>query len=233
MSEQKIYQTITNVMSRISAVGKDRKNQQQNFMYRGVDDVMNELHPILAECRLFIVPEVVSDERTERPSKSGGVLFCSRQTIKFTFYADDGSFVSAVVIGEGMDSGDKASNKALSIAYKYACLQVFCIPTEDEKDPDATSPDPTAGRKPTPPPAQRESPQMKGGPSTPEEKREISNLLDSTYESGMPVFTQAEKMAYSKLRSAKTAGEVIDIVKSELQRRIESQAPQANEEDLY
>ena len=41
------------------------------------------------------------------------------------------------MIGEGMDSGDKASNKALAVAFKYACFQVFCIPTEEMKDPDA------------------------------------------------------------------------------------------------
>ena len=55
--------------------------------------------------------------------------------IKFTFYAEDGTFVEAITVGEGMDSGDKASNKAMAIAMKYAMFQVFCIPTGD--DPDA------------------------------------------------------------------------------------------------
>lgn len=135
----KVYETIKNVMQKIDAISKNRKNQQQNFVYRGIDDVMNELHPILSECGLFIVPEVLNEDREERQTKSGSTLLYSRQKIKFTFYAVDGSSVSAVVIGEGMDSGDKASNKALSVAYKYACLQVFCIPTEDAKDPDGDS----------------------------------------------------------------------------------------------
>jgi hypothetical protein len=59
--------------------------------------------------------------------------------IKYTFYAEDGTKVSAVVVGEAFDSGDKATNKAMSIAFKYACYQVFCIPTEDMKDPDSES----------------------------------------------------------------------------------------------
>ena len=60
--------------------------------------------------------------------------------MKYTFYAEDGSSVSAVVQGEGMDSADKSSNKAMSVAFKYACFQVLCIPTEEMKDPDAETP---------------------------------------------------------------------------------------------
>ena len=61
--------------------------------------------------------------------------------IKFTFYAEDGSNIKSVIIGEGLDTGDKATNKAMAIAYKYACFQVFCIPTEDMVDPDAERPE--------------------------------------------------------------------------------------------
>ena len=49
--------------------------------------------------------------------------------------------MDAVTIGEGMDSGDKATNKAMAIAFKYACFQVFCIPTEEMNDPDSESPE--------------------------------------------------------------------------------------------
>lgn len=136
----KIYSVIKKVMTEIDAIGKNRENMEQNFTYRGVDDIMNELHPLLAKHGLFIVPEVLSEERTERTTSRGSVLLYSRQKIKFTFFAaEDGSSISAVIIGEGMDTGDKASNKALSIAFKYACLQVFCIPTKDLKDPDGNS----------------------------------------------------------------------------------------------
>jgi hypothetical protein len=138
----KIYESISNIISEIGAIGKDKKNQQQGFMYRGIDDVMNALQPVLSKHKVFIVPEIIEQSRTERESKSGGVLFYSICKIKYTFFADDGSSISAVVIGEGMDSGDKATNKAMSIAFKYACFQVFCIPTEEMPDPDADTPEP-------------------------------------------------------------------------------------------
>ncbi len=139
MSEPMIYGAIIDAMGQISAIGKDRKNQMQGFQYRGIDDVMNELHGVLAKSGIFIVPSVLEEQRTQGTTSKGGVIYYTRLKIKFTFYAKDGSSVESVVIGEAMDSGDKASNKALSIGLKYALLQVFCIPTEDDKDPDSVS----------------------------------------------------------------------------------------------
>ena len=148
-----IYQAIHGVMSDVGAIGKDRKNQQQGFMYRGVDEVMNALQPAFVRHNIFVVPEVLEQTREERQSKTGGQLLYSILKVKFTFYAEDGSSVSATVVGEGMDSADKASNKAMSVAFKYACFQVFCIPTEEMVDPDSeTPPQSTQQNTPTPPP---------------------------------------------------------------------------------
>lgn len=132
-----IYKAINATMQDIGVVGKTSRNTQQGFMFRGIDAVMNALNPAMVKNGIFVVPEVLDQVREERTSKTGGLLIYSICKIKFTFYAEDGSSVSAVIIGEGMDSGDKATNKAMSIAFKYACFQVFCIPTEEMRDPDA------------------------------------------------------------------------------------------------
>ena len=132
-----IFETISAVMSEIGAIGKNDKNTQQGFKYRGIDAVMNALAPALQKYKLFVVPEVLEQTREERTTTKGGVLIYSICKIKYTFYAEDGSFITATVIGEGMDSGDKATNKAMSVAFKYACFQTFCIPTEEMVDPDA------------------------------------------------------------------------------------------------
>ena len=136
MEGKKIYQAINAVMQEVGFVGKNQKNQQQGFMFRGIDAVMNAINPALIKNKVFVVPEVLEQLREERQTKSGTNLIYSVCKVKYTFYAEDGSSVEAVVIGEGMDSGDKATNKAMSIAFKYACFQVFCIPTEEMKDPD-------------------------------------------------------------------------------------------------
>lgn len=226
-----IYKKIIEVMQDINAISKGRKNDQQHFMFRGIDDVMNELHPTLAKCGVFVLPTVLEETRTTGKTKSGGDMFYTRLKINFGFYAEDGSHVDAVVIGEAMDTGDKASNKALSIGLKYAMLQVFCIPTEDEKDPDAVSPQPVAGTmqqraSETKQPPQQKKPaakfafEPKGGETTPAEKKEICTLLDSKYADGAPVFSKAEAKKYSDMRRDYTAAEVIDAIKKELQARL-------------
>lgn len=136
-----IYETINNVMGEIGAIGKDKRSNQ-GFNYRGVDDVMNALNPAFIRHKLFLVPEVLEQSREERTTKNGAGLIYSICKMKYTFYAVDGSHVEAVVIGEGMDSGDKATNKAMAIAFKYACFQLFCIPTEEMAGPDARPVDP-------------------------------------------------------------------------------------------
>lgn len=134
-----IYESINAVMSEIGAIGKTSKNTTQGFMFRGIDAVMNAINPALVKNKVFIVPTILERTREERTTSKGGVLIYSICKVKYTFYAEDGSFVESVVIGEGMDNGDKATNKAMSIAFKYACFQVFCIPTEEMVDPDIES----------------------------------------------------------------------------------------------
>ena len=143
MEQGRIYAALCAVMADINPVAKGRKNAQQGFMYRGIDEIMNELQPLFAKHRVFVVPEILEQNREDRETKNGAHLIYSVCKMKYTFYADDGSSVNAIVVGEGMDSGDKATNKAMAIAMKYACLQVLCIPTEEAKDPDATTPDPS------------------------------------------------------------------------------------------
>ena len=139
MDQGKIYEAISNVMADIGAVGKNDVNKSQGFRYRGIDAVMNALNPAMVKHRVFCVPEILEQQREERTSRQGAVLIYSVCKIKYRFFTTDGSFVEAVTIGEGMDSGDKATNKAMAIAFKYACFQVFCIPTEEMTDPDGES----------------------------------------------------------------------------------------------
>ena len=145
-----IFEAIAYIMKKGYSVSKDRKNEQQRFFYRGIDDVMNVFQPLMAEAGIFLVPEVLEAKREDWQTAKGGNLIYSVLKMKYTFYASDGSSVSAVVIGEGMDSGDKASNKAMAVAMKYAMFQVFCIPTEELDDPDAACPPPSM---PSPPPS--------------------------------------------------------------------------------
>jgi hypothetical protein len=149
----KVYQAIAAVTAEMAREGiaKGRRNQQQGYAFRGIDDVYNALSPILAKHRLCILPRVTERVVQERETRNGGVLFYVTVRVEFDFVsADDGSVHMVRTYGEAMDSADKATNKAMSAAYKYAAMQTFCIPTEGDNDADASTPEVT--RKPEPKP---------------------------------------------------------------------------------
>ncbi len=120
-------------------ISKERNNQQQGYKFRGIDDCLNALAPLMASHGLVIIPECLERTVTERETRNGGQLFYVVVRVKYRFYStEDGSTVDAYVFGEAMDAADKATNKAMSAAYKYAVIQTFCIPTEGDNDADAT-----------------------------------------------------------------------------------------------
>lgn len=140
-----IYSKITAVMRDMDAISKSSTNAQQGFKYRSIDAFMNATNAAFAKHGVFVTPKVLSSQRDERLTKSGGNMFYTIQRIEYTFYASDGSNISATVDGEAMDSGDKGSNKCLAVALKYALAQTLMIPFEDMKkdDTDATTPEPS------------------------------------------------------------------------------------------
>lgn len=138
MDTPKIYAAMINILRDVKAIGKDKQTSGfASFNYRGIDDVYNALNPVMAKHGVFCVPELIDSNREERTNTKDKVVAYVTVKVRYTFYAEDGSSVSCVVAGEGMDSGDKATPKALSIAMKYALFQTFCIPTEELADPDA------------------------------------------------------------------------------------------------
>ena len=150
-----VYQAIAAVMEDVGREGiaKGRHNQQQGYSFRGIDDVYNALAPILARHHLIIVPRVLSREKTERDTQKGGVLFYVVVHVEFDIICSvDGSRITAATYGEAMDSADKATNKAMSAAYKYMAMQTFCIPTEGDNDADAYHHEVRANAAPSRPP---------------------------------------------------------------------------------
>jgi hypothetical protein len=128
------------VQSALATTGieKNRRNTQgAGYNFRGIDDVYNAIAPLLAKHGLCIIPRMIARSHEERQSKSGGALFYVTVEAEFDFVsAEDGSKHTARTFGEAMDSGDKATNKAMSAAYKYAAFQTFAIPTEGNPDAD-------------------------------------------------------------------------------------------------
>lgn len=147
----KVYSAINAVTADLVKEGitKDRKNVQQGYSFRGIDDVYNALAPLLSRHGLCVLPRILTRQCEERTTQKGGVLFYVTVEAEFDFVAaEDGSKHVVRTFGEAMDSGDKATNKAMSAAYKYAAFQAFAIPTEGDNDADTQTHQPAPKGQP-------------------------------------------------------------------------------------
>ena len=135
MSET-IYQLLAKVMAEVPAVAKKERNQAQNFSFRGIDAVVNAVSPVLSRNGVVVTPILVScDYSTTLIGKEQKSVGFVRVVVEYKFWGPNGDSVSAIVPAEAMDSGDKATAKVMSVAFRTALLQVLSLPTDD-KDPD-------------------------------------------------------------------------------------------------
>src|SRR5262245_34695104 len=138
-----VYRAIHAVLNDIGKVGieKGRRNQQQGYQFRGIDDIYNFLNPLFSVHGLMILPRMMERTQEERVSAAGKPIFYVSVKAEFDFVAiEDGTLHTLCTYGEAMDAADKATNKAMSAAYKYVCMQAFAIPTEGDNDADAHTP---------------------------------------------------------------------------------------------
>lgn len=139
MSNQKISaaESIQQVMALVQGVAKKGFNEQQRFNFRGVDAVVNAVAPALREVGGLIVPTVLKKHYDRGVTKSGTPTVEAFLTVAFDWHGTDGgSPIRSVVAAEAMDTSDKATAKAMSVALRIFLLQTLMLPT-DEKDPDA------------------------------------------------------------------------------------------------
>jgi hypothetical protein len=198
---EQIYQLIPKIMAEVGPIAKDRKNAQQGYAFRGIDDVYAALQGPLSKHGVFYVPAVINRESVERATRSGGTMVYTTLTVAYNFYAPDGSSVRAIVVGEAMDSGDKSANKAMSAALKYAILQIFCIPCEANEDADGEThelaPKAAGANKQAPSPASPEKTPL---------HQEVIDLWGDLQTAGVPEFTTGAKKLAHLIETATAKG---------------------------
>lgn len=145
MAEQLIHKKMIAIMQDVGAIEKAQKNQMQKYNFRGIDDVYLALNPILKKHGVYCMPKVINVQRDNHTNKNATFLMYSSVTMEYTFYAEDGSSVTGMMVGEGMDSGDKSIPKAISGATKYMFFNTFLIPTDEPKDAEHDSHEVTGG----------------------------------------------------------------------------------------
>lgn len=133
-----VYEALAAVQAGVRAVGKDSRNLEQGYNFRGIDAVVNAVGPQLREHRVLVIPEVVEAGYRDVTTSRGKPSRECTVKVRYRFYGPRGDFVDAVTVGEAMDFGDKGTPKAMSVAFRVALLQALCLPT-DEPDADAQS----------------------------------------------------------------------------------------------
>lgn len=130
-----VYKAINAVQIALAKSGITKNRQAQTYKFRGIDDVYNAISPLLGEHGLCILPRMIHRDCQERLTAKGSAIFYVTVEAEFDFVAaEDGSCHIVRTFGEAMDMSDKATNKAMSAAYKYAAMQAFAIPTEGDND---------------------------------------------------------------------------------------------------
>lgn len=133
-----IYAAFSAAMEEVQAVRKEGFNESQRYNFRGIDQVVNAVGPIFRKHHIIPMPHSCAASFRDVLTSTGKPTREVTVSATYRFYGPAGDFIEAVVPGESLDSGDKGTAKAMSVAYRIVLLQSLCIPTDD-KDPDADS----------------------------------------------------------------------------------------------
>ena len=127
-----IYQKILSLMSELDYIQKGEKTVNGQYRFVSHDQVTSKIHPLLVKHRFLIIP---STENITRDGNRTSVM------MQFTFMNVDCPTDQFTVRGpgDGIDGGDKGPGKAISYAFKLACLKMFCLETGEDPDQDANA----------------------------------------------------------------------------------------------
>lgn len=158
-----IHVALVRVKDTAGAVAKRDRNDDQGFSFRGIDAVVNAVAPALIAHGVLVTPSLRKITYGTAETRRGSTMTVVRVVVRYRFTGPAGDHHDVLVPGESFDSGDKATAKAMSVAYRTALIQALSLPT-DERDPDADSHELAA-------PVQREQPRRRRGQKQPEQPR--------------------------------------------------------------
>ena len=140
-----VYTQMQAVQKTLASRGitKTGYNDFGEFKFRGIDEVLNVLGPILAEHSLMVIPNVYSSEVVRVQTSTGKPANHWTVKVRYTFCATSGDDPSVAYVtefhGEAYDNSDKGLGKAITSAYKSMLFETFCVPIEGMDDADSSS----------------------------------------------------------------------------------------------
>lgn len=185
---KKIFAALAGIMGEIKALGKDAANREQKYMFRSFDSVANMLHPLFAKYKVVVMPQVIEQNSSKFTTPRGTIGTHMELKVRYTLYAEDGSYIEPITCGEATDYSDKATNKCMTAAFKYMLNQVFLIPFADAVDQDYDSPVRTVDDSPA------VNTSTAGESVTPKTVEEAQSLAAAKAEQGIDALNEIEKL---------------------------------------
>lgn len=156
-----IFQKMAEATAKIKNVEKDLNvatSKTQSYKAVSESNILDVVKPVENELGIYSYPvkrQIVETAVLEKESTFNGETSVKKSlfmrievTYRFVNVEDPSDFIEVMSYGDGIDSGDKATGKAMTYADKYALMKAYKISTGD--DPDATASDEYSNVKATP-----------------------------------------------------------------------------------
>ena len=151
VKEMNIYEKLSAITAEIGVVEKNLNVKvNSNSSYKAVSerDVLDAVKPIEQKYRVYSYPAnrkiIDRDVLTKETEYNGTItrtntLFMRVETVyRFVNIDKPDEFIETTVYGDGLDTGDKASGKAMTYADKYALMKAYKLSTGDDPDKEAS-----------------------------------------------------------------------------------------------
>lgn len=133
-------EAMTEILAKIGIAKEKGNTREIQYNFRGIDDIRNNTSPLMKECALAIIPAMAERAEKERHTKNGTLALWVTLRVDFRVYNTiSKEHIEVPIYADAVDYSDKATQKAMSQAYKVLAINLFNIPTEGEQDTDAES----------------------------------------------------------------------------------------------
>ncbi len=218
----KLLGAFTKAQAEFTTLPKDK--QGYGYKYTDLDTVISAVRPILAKHGLGFMQTLTNLE--------GG-----KSAITTRLFSSEGEYLEDTIglPDVAMAKTNSAQNLGASITYmkRYALCAMLGISSDEDTDAvvENKKTDTVANTKsPVKPFASKaantqkvvqknNTSALKGGDDTPEQHKEIENLLGAETEDGRAIFSVEEIAKIPSWRKQRTADEVINYLKGELKKR--------------
>lgn len=150
MSDGKLYAKLAEVVAEVGYVGKDGKNEFQNYRYTSAEALLATIRGPLSQRGVVLMPSLTALSEREYTTSKGKASIITTAHVRFTLVdGESGQSHECDWAGQGDDPADKGLGKAYTNAIKTFLREQFLIPQGDDPEADSKTDERGADRAPT------------------------------------------------------------------------------------